>query len=529
MLTLNVIGRPDIMTTMIPNYVKRLKGINRSFLLKAGTGLLLFSIGYSSAICLVYGNLDSKLPFSVYYYGDAEVFLAYGAAVAEGLPFDMNLPFRPPVTAWFLALIYFVTHGYKSILLIKHLLAISGGAIAWLTYEIACMVSNRTIAFLAGAMCSLSFGLSVIATVPGTESIYLMLLLLTVFLLCRKCFPRWIDSFIIGVVTAFACLTRGEHILLIPLLFYYINQDALKIWITQKTSKQLMIAFKRSTIFIFGLSIVLLPWMIRNAFVISKINDAVAFSNESKLEPLPMIVPVTLYGPLNFALANLPPSDGGFSRDALPMVNDSQDIDPYSPEHRKFLIHGYSLGFKELNKSLKYSVSLFLKKLKISSDAFALGFCNGNYPSGLNGKRRSSDMFAPDNKWFKWVVILFGCLGWNLFRKQHSFFAYVCLWVFIHRIITIVLFFGYVRQGILIMPFMFLLCARSFYWLFEKRNNMSLPALFCGAGLLAGLVTNIYLAQFERRFEVDYKVIKGTQIIDHQQEVVFRDKGLVSR
>ena len=131
-----------------------------------------------------------------------------------------------------------------------------------------------------------------------------------------------------------------------------------------------------------GLVLTLAPWTLRNARVLGEINDSGRFPR-----PLPTFVPVTIYGPINLALANNPMAEGGFSRDYLTSQAHMPGLDLTDPQHLEFFLDGDSMAWRYIRENPVDWLRLVLKKWAIFFDALSLGFTQWNWPAGLDGIR----------------------------------------------------------------------------------------------------------------------------------------------
>ena len=84
------------------------------------------------------------------------------------------------------------------------------------------------------------------------------------------------------------------------------------------------------------------PWAARNAVRLAEFNERHA---GRLAEPLPLFVPLTLYGPLNLALANHPGSDGTFSPAPLTAGGGTM-LDLEDPRHLEMVLHGQRMAWR---------------------------------------------------------------------------------------------------------------------------------------------------------------------------------------
>ncbi len=195
-------------------------------------------------------------------------------------------------------------------------------------------------------------------------------------------------------------------------------------------------------------------------------------------ERLPSRPFVASYGPLNFALANHAAAQGGFDRrplDAPPVLAGGSPRYPPPlvsglpapglaleyPPHLKLLVHGYPVGTAWIASDPSAFVGLALRKLRIFWEGASLGLTGYNLPLGLTGTRRAVDLVTPEpGPWAAaWQIGVLGLAvagAWTGRRSRHlqPWLLYVA-----SKLVVAVLFFGYARQGALILPAVALLVA----------------------------------------------------------------------
>jgi hypothetical protein len=188
---------------------------------------------------------------------------------------------------------------------------------------------------------------------------------------------------------------------------------------------------------------------------------------------------VSLYGPLNFALANHPRARGGFSRAALddlpPLASDPARYPPFLvqglpppdlsfvyPPHVRLVNEGYAVGWTWLRaRGAGGALAHAWRKLRIFWSGAALGLTGYDLPLGLPRLRRAVDLAVPAPGWrtAAWsTVLLIGCaLGLAAGRRQPALQAW--LFFLVSKVLVTVAFFGYARQGAAIFPVVALLVA----------------------------------------------------------------------
>ena len=134
---------------------------------------------------------------------------------------------------------------------------------------------------------------------------------------CSSCPPRagwcssiaerlsWRAAVLLGGVMGLGALTRAEHLHLWPFLLVYA-------WLHRERQAPVARAVVRWAGAVGVSLVVLAPWTLHNARVLQEIN-----ARTPGLEPLPVLAPVTVYGPINFAMANHAGATGGFTPDLV--------------------------------------------------------------------------------------------------------------------------------------------------------------------------------------------------------------------
>ncbi len=421
--------------------------------------LLIFTFALGERIFFLQGNIDKDFPYSIFYYGDSMKYDAYAVALLKGKLYDNGFPYHPPFFAWILALIYKMMgiptgSGYPY----KIIFSFINSVACILVYILAKEIFNRFIAIIISLAFALSFGMLVLSATANNENIYLVILIITLILALKN---RELNSYryaiMIGILFGMGSLTRAEHLTLLPffILYFYLNKN-LDIWK----------AMKYYIILVLSTFLVIMPWLIRNFVILTNYNRSIAFM---RLEPLNSFVLITNYGPINFAMANNDYSDGGFNRNILDTKTGSSTLNLLNPQHRHYFIHGYEEGIKWIIENPAGYIKLCLKKLNISSDALSLGFTSWNVPSGLDGVRRAVDAFAPERNWFKYPMIILCISGFLILLINNWRKNLIMHFVLLHKLIIIILFFGYVRQLLSIYPVLLIFIFSSICLLKEKK------------------------------------------------------------
>jgi hypothetical protein len=386
--------------------------------------------------------VDHDWPFSVFYYGDSQHYHLYAMALLNGELYDQGIPFHPPFYAWFLAGLYKilgppVNSGYPY----KFWMAVIGSISVAFTWWWWRKAIGEFWSWIGAALLCFHFGWLLFSATFANEVLYCLFLSATAGMLWLRAKTfSWRDTAILGILSGVATLTRGEHSSLWPFLLFYL-------WIRRDRTLSFKSHFARWTLAVMISVIVLIPTTVRNWRVLGAYNE-----KTSHLEPLSRFVPVTSYGPVNFALANSDSADGGFTPDLISQLGGGGGIDMENAGHRKLYIHGYSIGTAWITQKPGKAAQLFLRKLDRWLDGFRLGLGVSNFPGGLSGNRPPVDLFVPDSTFAKWPRVLLLAVG-IFFSLKKEYRAYsICSLMLLHRLILTELFFGYARGLVVMLP-----------------------------------------------------------------------------
>jgi hypothetical protein len=231
--------------------------------------------------------------------------------------------------------------------------------------------------------------------------------------------------------------------------------------------------------------------------------------------PLPRRFFVSLYGPLNFALANPGVADGGFSTHALerpPRLAGGATLYPPDlivglpppelalayPPHAELVVDGYAEGRRWIAEHPAAFARLVARKLAIFWSGAASGLSGHNFPVGLGGPRRAVDMAVPRPGPLStlWQLALLAVALFGFARGFGSTYAIAAAlpWLLYaaSKFAVTAAFFGYARQGALVVP----VVALGFALAFPAPANVpdappwrrALPFAAAGALLAAELV-----------------------------------------
>lgn len=504
----------------------------------AAPAAALFLISVIARLLFWQATPDRNWPWSAYYKGDAPLWLDYARSMQLGQPFELGLPIHPPGTAWLVALLWNgEASGIASLRLAWLLL---GALVPPLVYLAVQRSFSARVALFAGGFCAISTGLLVLSTSIDSETPYLVLVAASFWFVRDLLDSRRAVSVPLAVwsaLNAVACLVRVDHLLfyllalacfaivwlrrgggggvaarvLLSLLFFVLplvpwhltawsairrfNEVPRQLSPTEEQAitsverslqhvpwtagarqrRDALPAFVRRTASVF----VLATAYYRGGREVRAEDFAVleeAFGYVP--EPLQRFPFISLYGPLNFALANHPGATGGFDRaplDAPPPLAGGAQAYPYFlvqglppaqltffyPPHLRLFNEGYSVGWQWIAGHPGDFARLAARKLAIFWSGAAHGLTGYGLPAGLSGPRRAVDMLVPDPGplALAWRVLLLLAALAGVAAAWRAPELWPWLLFLAAKIAVTVLFFGYARQGAIVIPVLALLVA----------------------------------------------------------------------
>ncbi|WP_223634262.1 glycosyltransferase family 39 protein [Corallococcus sp. EGB] len=386
---------------------------------------------------------DRDWPFSVFFAGDARFFHTAAVDLARGRAGPAALPYHPPLFPALLGLLYRVLGEPRgSALPYKLALACVGAATVALCQGFWRRLLGTAWSLVAAGLYAASFGWLVLSTTYSNETLSALWLCLTCALVLRMAggAPSWPAVLSLGAVMGLGTLTRAEHLALWPFLLVYA-------WTARERAGPWRPQALRWGAAVGVSLLVLVPSALRNLDTMRELN-----ARAPHLEPLPEWVPVTVYGPLNFAMANHPGATGGFTPALINQGGSNGQLDPSRPEHRRLLLHGYAEGLRWMVDAPGDAARLLGTKLDLWLDGLRLGLGVSDVPGGLTGERAPVDVFVPDAGWLKWPLAALLIAGMLLsLRPAHAPFRLLSLGV-LHRVLVTLAFFGYARGLLVIFP-----------------------------------------------------------------------------
>ncbi|MCB1049448.1 MAG: hypothetical protein KDC71_02530 [Acidobacteria bacterium] len=414
---------------------------------------------FSIRICFLLSNQDRAWPFSIFYYGDSRHFYEQALNVLTGKQLENGIPFHPPAFPVVLAGLYRlvganIETGAVSHLAVKVFLAlINSFSVGFLAQTLKPFFNPRIIV-ISCTLFTLHFGYSVLAIAPVSEGLYLTLLMFCLWQTAQFWSNRAAPPYAQEILR---CLVLGTLPLLRAESLFWVTGLWILPWIPVLRSKQ----FRRALVsMVFFLPVGF--WTLRNYQSLHRINQTQSYS-----EPLPQWVPLTLYGPLNLALANHPGADGRFSPSLL---SASDHLDLNNPQHLELLLHGQKPALHFIGNHPIDFLNLVLNKWALTLRVFNLGYGQTNFPNGLTGIRNPVDIFVGNKGWGLLSLPLFFWGIWQTRKnpKTKQWFAFTIFQSLYFLAIT-AFFFGYTRQGLLFfwawLPFLAISLDKALDWL----------------------------------------------------------------
>ena len=436
---------------------------------------------------------DRAWPFSIFFYGDARFFHAYAADLARGHTGPATLPYHPPLFPWLLGLLYRVlgppqgsAYPYKLALAL-----LNAGTVAFTGWWWRKVLGTGW-SLLGAALFASSFGWLVLSTTYSNEVLYVLFLSATCALMLQhRAGPTWTGAVLLGAVMGLGSLTRAEHLYLWPFLLAWA-------WLYRGATPPRTLALRWGAALLVT-AVVLAPWAIHNARVLRELN-----ARTPHLEPLPVLAPVTVYGPINFAMANHAAATGGFTPDSVNQMGQEGFLDVANPAQRHLLLHGYAEGLAWMRDAPADAARLWLAKLDRWLDGFRLGLGASNLPAGLHGARAPVDVFVPESAWLKWPLTLLLLAGAALsLRPAWRGFALFTA-VLLHRALITVAFFGYTRGLLAVFPALIPLLLLPLVVLATRASTQRwatrLPAVAAAALLFFWVEAGVLALTAPRRF-----------------------------
>lgn len=496
-------------------------------------GLVLFVLALTLRVLFLLATPDAVGPYSPYYKGDTPVWLDYATAIQTSTPFDLGLPLRPPGVAYLVA--FFWNGQQSGFLFLKLVWSFLGATAVGLIFLAVLRSFDLRVAVVAASITAASTGLIIVSTSPNNEAPYLLLVMagFTLWESIRHR-PRLRSLFLWSTLNGVACLIRVEHVLFFALVSAYLvwnwtrcpsqrwewkqglRQAVLMLvlfilplipwhlytWSQIELINQKPLAINAATEQAYdqleqrlatlgwnaeaNQQLAALPVFSQRAvanFVAATVavRGGLAVTSEdfniideafgSRPEPIAAHPFVSVYGGLNFYLANNPFATGGFTRaplDTPPPLTGGPSRYPsfliYGlpppeltlsyPPHLDILNHGYRHGWDWIRANPGDYLLLALNKIRIFWAGITMGLTGYNLPIGISGTRGVADLVIPEAsagvtawRWAGFAILLLAL--WTA-RREAALMPWLLLLT--TKLITTVAFYGYAREGAVLIP-----------------------------------------------------------------------------
>jgi hypothetical protein len=496
--------------------------------------LALFLLALAVRLLYWQATPDRTWPYSVAFKGDAPVWLQYAQALQRGLPVDLDLPIHPPGAGYLTAALW---DGTAAGIGLTRLAWVVMGALVVLAFHRALVRSfPPVVAACAAGYAAVATGLVVLSSSINNETPYLLLVACAFVVQDGAFLPESrVRLGLWGLLNALGCLVRVEHVLFVALMLacfawrgratprsagtrlalaigafvlvlvpWHVHawsslarfqdqaappgpeEPALRAmeaslahiaWDDGARAALLRIpVFARRTSGLFVAATVA-----HRGGTVVRAEDFQALEDAFGYVPRPMArFPfVSIYGPLNFALANDAGATGGFSvapLEAPPPLRPSAgrfppalvgppppDLAFVYPPHLRLVNDGYRVGLARIVEAPGRFASLAFRKLAIFWSGAATGVTGYGIPVGASGPRRAVDMVAPDG----WRATAFGLVllavcAWGAVLARGEAAVVPWLLFLASKVAVTIAFFGYARQGAAVIPVIALLAAIAF-------------------------------------------------------------------
>ena len=473
---------------------------------------------------------DASWPHTAAFKGDALLWLEYARALREGQPFELGLPIHPPGTAFLVAALWSGSGGFG---VLKAVWCALGAATAALSSAAIARAFGVTVGAIAGAVMAGSSGLSMLSTSLNGETPYLALVAAGFWLVPGAAdvptSPRlaaW------AALQGLACLFRVEHVLFVVLALGFMAGRAMR-----RVGFRPAVAVAAIGIAAFVLPLV--PWHISAWRAVARFNDeppvapppvrgvleqlgGIAWEPgaRARLEALPAFVRahseafvaatvahrgrtrvreadlqvlrdafgvdprrlrlrpfVSLYGPLNFALASHPGAPVGFGHAALdsppPLVGGPgafpamlvaglppRELALTYPPHLALVNDGYAMGWRWLAANPGVAMRRGLTRLARFWAGAATMLTGYGLPAGLSGTRHAVDItIAEGGIASAWRIVLLAFCVAGVAAAWRSPALYPWLFLLMIKAAAAGAYFGYARLGATTIPVAALLAA----------------------------------------------------------------------
>ncbi len=502
---------------------------------------------------------DSAWPHTAAFKGDALLWLEYARSLREGIPFELGLPIHPPGTAYLMAALWSGSGGFG---LLKAVWCALGAAAAALSAAAIARAFGATAGAIAGVLMAGSSGLLMLSTSLNGETPYLALVAAGFWLLpgvedvpSARRLAAW------AALQALACLFRVEHVLFVVLVLIFMVVRALR---RGSFGQAAVVAAVATVAFVLPL----VPWHLSAWRAVARFNDeppptpppvrglldqlrGIGWDPgaRARLDALPAFIRdhseafvaatvahrggtrvretdlevlreafgvealrlrrrpfISLYGPLNFALASHPDAAAGFGHAALdvppPLAGGPgaypsmligglppRELAFVYPPHLALVNDGYAMGWRWLAADPGAAMRRGLTRLARFWAGAATTLTGYGLPAGLSGTRYAVDITIADG-WIAaaWRMVLLGAALAGLAAGWRRPALYPWLFLLGTKAAAAVAFFGYARLGATAIPVVALLVALAIErWWPARTERRRERAILLALGMMVAL------------------------------------------
>ena len=481
--------------------------------------LAIFAVALAARLIFLFTSPDRAWPHSIYYEGDAIMWVEWAAALDSHQVFEFDLPIHPPGVAYPIAWLYRGVHqtGFVGM---KILWCVMSAGACSLTFLACARPLGRRVGVIAALLLSFSFNQYLLATSLNSETPY-VLLLATIVLLTQRVIDssgRW-NVAALGALHGLSLLLRPEH----PILMLFLGAWMLVPRRTT-TAVETRVPLRARLVSVTAMGVIALvtclPWTVHAIAATHRFNNLQATpinynlapiewtpSARAALEampafarndlyavfnqitqtagrqsvtgddvhqylfqtfrwiprPLPEKVFVSSQGAFSFALANHPQTDGGFSRAAIahPMRGNNPTFAFSFPPHNQVFVDGWRVGWGFIKDDPRLWLRNVGRKVQRFADGVTCGFGAANLPLGREGVREPVDMFVADGVAVRvWQVVVVALIVAGALLALARRIP-IALWLLIiaYKLLITLAFYGYARQGASIAPAFYVLVA----------------------------------------------------------------------
>ncbi len=395
-------------------------------------------------------------PISAFFFADGIHYLESARHWVAGTHIDAGLPFHPPMMGWLLAPLWWWLEEPEAVYRASKMLMVILNA---LTYAAVFRLLRRVPvlrwpALPIALLLPLVFGEMLLSSVANNEAFYRFLLALLLLL-------GWRRPAMSGVLHAVATLTRAEHLVFLPLL--------LLVGLVQSSRRSALIS---AAVF----AVLMVPYAVVTSAGLRDYNTRHA---EILPESLPVVVPVSFYGPLNFALAQTE-DDIFFSRRTLPIVRGANAaLDPNHPVHNEAIVHGYRIGLEAIRDDPERFGMRSLRKAMFSLRAFVYGWTWRDWPKKTEWRRWPVDMASSRAPVYEAIMGALMLIGLWALRRERAVLA-VGLGLVAYRLAINLAFFPYLRSMMIAAPFALVLAVTGVGYLLRRAARPLVVVLLVG-------------------------------------------------